>query len=685
MNKIRKFKPAVFFIAVIICICIFSCSIWGAQDISVMTPWINSNIIGIVTDDINADLKDDFYLSVNHDYLKNTTLKPGDYFEVFLMDTKDLVEERALEILEDDTLTGHDAHLVQNFYTMFLDWESRNEAGIEPIMPSVEELMQVGSIEEMTEFLLSGESEPYGIFPADISIEISPEDSSRYAVSISSTPLSLGDSAEYTALTENGKRRMQRNEGIISYMLKRVGFGEDQIHSILTDAADFETKIAQSMKTRLQWSDPDALKESINPVTMEQLSTISPSFPLARYMESYGYSKSELIYLKEPDWLKTLDSLYNEENLSGLKAYLLSMNMTSVIQFLDEDAFRTYQDIQGAYTGTMEHASDRKEGYSYVVSFLPNQLARLYIERYLDESIREEIRNLCLEIIGKYQTLLDEEDWLSPETKEMAKNKLAAVKINALYPDTWEDDSMFRIVTKEEGGTFAQAALGLREAVRQQKCGRINQPVNADYWDLNLLDSDAYYRPEENSINIIAGFLGESIYSSDMTTEEKYGGIGTVIGHEISHAFDTTGAQYDAQGNVKNWWKDEDYQEFQKRADKLAAYYDNVIAFDDGTPCRGQLVQTEAIADMAGVRCMLKMAEKTEGFDYDVFFRTYIKLWAMVSSLEFLEMLALSNPHPLFYLRGNVTVQQYDEFYETYDITEGDGMYMAPEDRIAVW
>jgi putative endopeptidase len=170
-----------------------------------------------------------------------------------------------------------------------------------------------------------------------------------------------------------------------------------------------------------------------------------------------------------------------------------------------------------------------------------------------------------------------------------------------------------------------------------------------------------------------------------MSIEEKYGALGSIIGHEISHAFDTSGARFDADGNFRNWWTEDDINAFLDRADKLAAYYDSVVAFDDGTPYRGQMVQAEAIADMAGFKCMLKMAEKIDDFDYDRFFRAYAHLWAEVETDNSVKELAITGSHPLNYLRVNVTVQQFDEFYETYDIEEGDGMYIAKEDRISVW
>ena len=158
-----------------------------------------------------------------------------------------------------------------------------------------------------------------------------------------------------------------------------------------------------------------------------------------------------------------------------------------------------------------------------------------------------------------------------------------------------------------------------------------------------------------------------------------------MIGHEISHAFDTNGAQFDENGTVRDWWTPEDKQVFAERAQKLETYFSRVAAFDDGTPYPASVVKAEAIADMAGMKCILKMADKVDGFDYDRFFRANAAMWARIDTLDKARWMLGADPHPFNYLRANITVQQFDEFQETYDIKEGDGMYLAPEDRILVW
>ena len=169
-----------------------------------------------------------------------------------------------------------------------------------------------------------------------------------------------------------------------------------------------------------------------------------------------------------------------------------------------------------------------------------------------------------------------------------------------------------------------------------------------------------------------------------MSREELYGGIGTIIGHEISHAFDTNGAQFDKDGNYNNWWTEEDFDAFRARAQKLIDYYDGMTVFGD-EKINGARIHTEAIADMTGLKAMLLLASKEDNFDYKLFFESYANLWKKIGTYESVFMLLTQDEHPLNYIRVNSCAQQFDEFYETFDVKEGDGMYLAPEDRVLVW
>ena len=656
------------------------------MDPSGMKPWINSNIMGMAADeDMRPDLKDDFYFNVNFDYLRDGQLRPGYSEEAPFFDAMYLVRDRCFEILNDDTLTGDDAQRVQAYYELWLDWDSRNEAGIEPILPFIDQIKEVDSIEEMNELLLSEENHIYGVRPDVIEVMPSYTDSSLYEVWILSTSLSLSDAGEYREMTESGRRLKERRDSQYSYMLSRVGYSDEEIEQILTDLFEFETAVAANMKSRIEWREPNAALESINPATIESLREMSPNYPSADYMEKYGWAESDLINVDEPKWLEGLNALYTEENLPGIKAYILTQTLRQWITFLDEDAYRKDQEYYMTYYGITEDEPDEDLAYEETRAAFPNCFARLYIDKYLNEETRNEITQLCQDVADTYKEIIMEEDWMSDETKEMAVNKLSNLKINAVYPDKWPDDSMYKVVSKAEGGTYFQAVLDFYSGMEQEMLSKINTKVDPDLWTVDILETNAFYNFQDNSINIIPGFFCSATYRSDMSVEELYGTLGTVIGHEISHAFDSTGSRFDANGNVNNWWTDEDLAAFDARSARVAEYFDGIVAFDDGTVIRGQLVQGESIADLGSMKCILKMAGKIDGFDYDQFFRAYANLWAGFGTIENLLDAAATDSHAFAYLRANVVIAQFDEFIETYDIHEGNGMYIAPEDRILVW
>ena len=541
------------------------------------------------------------------------------------------------------------------------------------------------SIKDITEYLTSDDAmiDRIGLFL--LIVRNDPLDSSSYGLTIASTPLSLDDADEYASLTENGKRIKKAEEEKVAYMLGRIGMQDDEAKAVIEGAQAFETTIAGSMMGTMASNDPDSLEKTLNRVTLDDIKKIEGDVPLTAFMEKYGYAKSDKIILLEPDWLKGLASAYTEDNVESIKAYILSSLARNYIDRTDEEAFREYQRISNEKSGLTESQPDEELAYTEAKELFPYCFDRLYVDKYVTESMRGEIRGFCEESIDSYREMLSQIDWMSDETKKEAINKLDHIAIHAVYPDKWEDDSVYDIKSKEDGGSYLMAQQAFSRGMLEKDIAKINTKVDRDIWDVDILEANAFYNPANNSINIIPGYFCDVTYREDMSVEEKYGAIGSVIGHEISHAFDTSGSQYDADGNVFDWWAPKDKEEFRKRAKKLVDYFDNVVAFDDGTPYSGQMVQTEAIADIAGLKCMLTLAKKVDGFDYDKFFRANAKLWARVYTVEKCEEAVLTDTHPIHYLRTNVTLPQFDEFIETYDIKEGDGMYFAPEDRIAVW
>ena len=255
-------------------------------DISVMKPWVNSNIKGVVTDDVTADLKDDFYLAVNHDWLRDTEFQPGRPSATPWYQALDTVKERCFDILADESLkglggsAGHDAELIQNYYHQYLDWESRNEDGLEPIMPVVEALRAVETLEDLQSFLLSDTYDRFSTpdAPPLVPLKLNnyAQDSDLYQVDILPTQLLLEDSAEYKSLTANGERVKKQKEALASYMLGRIGMTEDEAQKAIDNVNRLDAALAEHEKSTEDMNGPSYIQESVNPVTMDGDQAVVP-------------------------------------------------------------------------------------------------------------------------------------------------------------------------------------------------------------------------------------------------------------------------------------------------------------------------------------------------------------------------------------------------------------------------
>ncbi len=352
---------------------------------------------------------------------------------------------------------------------------------------------------------------------------------------------------------------------------------------------------------------------------------------------------------------------------------------------IDEASYRELQKFSNERLGITNNRPDNEIATDFVHNRLGVSVSKLYIAKHVSSETKSEIENLIRETIAFYETMLRDEDWLSAETREKAIEKLENLTPRAAYPDKWDDYSGLEIKSKSDGETLLTALEKLRKySLKINYYDRLNTKIDREKWIGDVAVVNSYYSPSHNEIKIIAGILSGDFYRPDMSYEEKLGGIGTVIGHEISHAFDTNGAQFDKNGNIANWWTEQDYKIFKDRADKLIKYLSS-IKLNDGSNYNGSLVQTETIADMAGVKAMLGLAKKHENFDYDKFFRSYAKLWKEILTPERHDMLLKIDVHAMPYIRVNTIIQQYDEFQNCYGLTSGDKMYLEQNQRVAVW
>lgn len=415
---------------------------------------------------------------------------------------------------------------------------------------------------------------------------------------------------------------------------------------------------------------------------------MSPVFPLADILISVDLS-SDRVNLEQPKWIEGMNALYTESNLESMKAYLILATVVDLyMDCSDEAAFREYQNIENERKGITQSAPDTEEAFNFVSRRLQNPMARVFVSKYVSPKTKQDITKMIQEIVAEYKIMLSAEEWLSEQTRTKAIEKLDALKICAAYPNRYSDSEKIDSLNIEKGETLLSAIDKLDKFDYEYYLSLLNTKIDRDLWfDEDISIVNAYYHPLYNAIVIPAGILGGDFYNPEASREFNLAGIGVTVGHEVSHAFDPTGAQFDKDGNFVKWWTDKDFAAFNQRTARLIDHISSMTILEDGTKWRGSYTQDETIADIAGVKVVLKIAAKTEGFNYKDFFTSHALGWKLIATPEKISELAQTDVHPQMYLRCNAVVQLFPEFHETYGTQSGDRMYLSPEriKELEVW
>ena len=650
------------------------------------TAWVDSDLAFTVSGGKKIRLQDDFAAAANGQWIAEAVIADGQSSVSSISERCDEIDEQMKSLLTDTTLTSHDAQLVQSLYSVVTDWDMRNALGVQPAATVMNAIENITSLDQMTEFL-AGDAMNLGLGIFSVSTTVDLDIPTDYTVGIDSTALCLGDSDEYGdgGMTELGQLDYTFYHDISVYLLQRLGYTEEEAEKTLKRCLEFETLCAAYELPRAAQYEADFYDRINNSYDRAGLEKLAGDFPLLPMLDACGYGVSNKYLLYEPEWLAAMGNIYTEKNLELIKDYLKIHFASGVCSKLDREAYDKNVEIANAANGVTGTQDDETAAYNAVSGMLAGPMDNLYIEKFCSEKTRADVTEMINEVIAQYRIMLDEEDWLSEEMRASAIEKLDSMRVHAAYPDELGDSYGLTIASASDGGTYLDAAIAVAKFDRENNISYINKQVDPDAWYALASDVNAYYNFQDNSITILNGILGGAFYDENASREEKLGSIGIVIGHEISHAFDTYGSQFDKDGVLRNWWTDADRAAFNERTAKLVKYYDGIVPYEGAGNYSGAQVQSEAIADMGGMKCMLAIAANDPDFDYDLFFRSYAAIWRMQCSKEYELQLAKTDVHPLAYLRINVTLQQFEEFYETYDIQPGDGMYLAPEERIAVW
>ena len=317
---------------------------------------------------------------------------------------------------------------------------------------------------------------------------------------------------------------------------------------------------------------------------------------------------------------------------------------------------------------------------------MPEYADRLYAQQYFSPEAKADVEKMVNDIITVFEERIDKLEWMSAETKVKAKSKLSKIKVKVGYPDEYdtEDFDSIEIKSVKDGGSYFENMRNIMHYRAKEAASLQGTENDHSDWVMNSFIVNACYDPGANDITFPAGILQSPLYDINASYEENLGGIGYIIAHEITHAFDNNGAKYDENGNAADWWTEKDYDEFQKLCAKMTDFYDGKEAAP-GIAANGARTLSENVADNGAVQCIPEIVSELENPDYSALYRSIARTWLQTSSREYVQYLNQIDTHSAAKLRVNMPVENCEEFYKTFNVCESDGMYVAPQNRVVIW
>ncbi|OPC00970.1 endothelin-converting protein [Elizabethkingia meningoseptica] len=659
---------------------------------TVATKTQNDEGLNLGYRDTSVRPQDDFYNYVNGGWMKTAKI-PSDKstwgsFNQLREDTDNNAMNILKEILKSKYAPGTEGQKIQALYTTYTDWNKRNALGISPIKSDLDKVDAIKNLKDFQQYIdqatLTGDNPFYGWGAgADM------KNSKMNAVYLGGPRLGLGKDF-YQKENEANTKILAQYKTYITTLLGVIGYQNSA--AVAQNLLDFEKKMAKTLLTNEQGRDANL---RYNPKNVSELPALVKNVDLPDYLKTVGVNTDKVI-IGEINYYKNLDSFINQENLPLIKDFLkykiIASNASSLDQKLDEIQFNFYSKT---LQGQQEQRPMDKRGLSFVNGIVGEAFGKLYVEKYFPAEAKAEMVVLVDYVKKAFANRIKGLEWMSPVTKEKALEKLNKFTVKVAYPDNWKDYSKLTLKSDADGGTLYDNLQAVSKWQYQKGLDKIGKPVDKTEWGMTPQTVNAYYSSSNNEIVFPAAILQPPFFNFKADAAVNFGGIGAVIGHEISHGFDDSGSRFDGDGNLNNWWTDQDRKKFEEATQKLAAQYD---AYEPvkGSHVNGKFTMGENIGDLGGVNVAYDALQlylkdkgnpgKISGLTQDQrFFMSWATVWRTLSTEQYKVNQVKTDPHSPGEYRAYGPLVNVDAFYKAFDIKPGDKHYKKPEDRIKIW
>ena len=646
---------------------------------------------GVALENMDTSVRpgDDFFSYVNGRWLAETEIPAdkGSYGGFSVLRDQALEAVRAIieEAATGKFPKGSDEQKVGDLYKSYMDMETRNAKGVTPLSAELKRIEAISNHDELAVYFAAANRRGY-VGPIEIDQNEDFRDPQKYMIYAWQNGLGLPDREYYFSEDEVSADIRARYPAHIAAMFDLAGF-EDGV-SAATGIVDLETRIASAYISKEATRDWPA---NYNKVPLEQLNEIMPNFNWAGFIEEAGIGEIDGLVLMMTSYFEELDAIVAETPIDTWKNYLrwlvLKTRATVLDDALDKQNFEFYGRL---LQGTEQQRAPWRRAVSTVNALLGEVVGKVYVKKHLPPEAKERMVDLVDNLIRAYDQSIRELDWMSDETRAEALDKLSKFRTNIGYPDVWRDYSAVEIRADDLPGNVERAIV----AEYERKIARQGGPVDETEWPMTPQTVNASYRPWKNDITFPAAILQPPFFNVEADDAVNYGAIGAVIGHEIGHGFDDKGSAFDGEGLMRNWWTDEDRAEFERRTRDLIEQYNAYAPFED-LNVNGEFTLGENIGDLGGISIGLlayKMSLNGEeppvidGFTgIQRVFLGYAQIWRMKYRDEALRKLIMTDPHAPYMYRANGAVRNVPEFYEAFDVGEGEALYLPPEKRVKIW
>lgn len=627
-------------------------------------------------------LQDDFYEAVNGKWAETAVIPEDKPVTGGFMDLAEEIEKLMLETT-DKWLAGEDVPddaILQHFvayHRQVADFATRDKLGASPVQPILDEYKALHAFADFTEKLveleLAGKPNllPFGVAPDFMNAELN-------VLWADSFGIILPDTTYYEEGNERGAELLKIWRQNKEELLGHFGFSTEEIKDMLDKVLELDAFVAQHVLSNEESSEYAKL---YHPYEWADFAALVPALPLDDFFTRVIGQVPEQIIVPEERFWQVAGQIFTEEKWPLLKAYLLLAVVNNYTDYLS-DEIRVLAGAYGrALSGVPEAKSREKAAYALAERPFSQALGLWYAGEKFSPASKADVEQKIAKMIAVYKERLATADWLTPETRDKAITKLNVIQPYIGYPDSLPERYAKKVVDPSK--SLLENAFHMIRIEVAHGWSQWNQPVDKKEWGMPAHMVNAYYNPQKNLIVFPAAILQAPFYDLHQSSSANYGGIGAVIAHEISHAFDSNGAAFDEHGSLNNWWTEADYAAFETRTQQVIDQFEGQDSY--GAKVNGKLTVSENVADLGGIAAALQAAQQEEDFSAEAFFTNFARIWRMKARPEFMQMLASVDVHAPGKLRTNIQLPNFAEFHETFGIQEGDGMWRAEEDRVIIW